>query len=44
MHGNTYVATSPGRHKAIYFVYIADVYEGMHIGNFMRQVFTQPVK
>jgi len=44
MHGNIYVATSPHRYKRIYNVYMADVYEGMHIGSIMRQVFTQPVK
>jgi hypothetical protein len=44
MHGNIYVATSPGRYKGFYMVYMADVYEGMHIGSIMRQAFTQPVK
>jgi hypothetical protein len=44
MHGNIYVAISPHRYKGIYIVYMADVYEGRHIGSIMRQVFTQPVK
>jgi hypothetical protein len=44
MHGNIYVATSPGRYRGIYIVSMADVYEGRHIGSIMRQVFTQPVK
>lgn len=38
MHGNIYVATSPGRYKGICIVYMADVYEGMHISSILRQV------
>jgi hypothetical protein len=44
METSTYVATRSGRYRGIYNVYMADVYEGMHIGSFMRQVFTQPIK